>query len=197
MQQAPGTAHREGISIVELTEMLRTDDSPKEWWETIAWPGEPHCPKRGSTRTHQCSHKECPYRCTDGRAYFSTKTGTVIEGATLPFRRLAFAYFPEGTSLTGIPSMKLHRDIGATQTTAWFMSHSIHEDRANHNMANFAEPFEVDENNFDCKRKNMPPSMRKELTGRGAASKPDILGVKDRDTNNVTASVAKSTDKET
>ena len=36
-------------------------------------------------------------------------------------RKWAYAMYLDGTSLKGIASMKLHRDIGVTQKTAWFM----------------------------------------------------------------------------
>ncbi|MYG10343.1 MAG: IS1595 family transposase [Rhodobacteraceae bacterium] len=56
---------------------------------------------------------------------------------------------------------------------------------------------EVDETYIGGKRKNMPNSKRKELTGRDAVGKTAIVGIKNSETNKVTAKVVKSTDKET
>ena len=197
MQQGPGKAHRDGISIMELAEMFPTEDAAREWWEAQIWPDGRHCPECGSTRTHECSHAKCPYRCTDCRKYFSAKTGTAIEGSKLSFRKWAFAIYLECTSLKGVSSMKLHRDIGVTQKTAWFMLHRIREVWASSGHPPFAGPVEVDETYIGGKRKNMPRSKRKLLTGRGAVGKETVIGAKDRDTNTVSAHVIDSTDRET
>ena len=125
--KVPGKARREGISLPELAEMFPDEDAARKWWEGIVWPQGRHCPRCGSTRTHEASHAKCPYRCTDCRSYFSAKTGTVIEGSKLPFRTWAFAIHLETTSLKGVSSMKLHRDLGISQKSAWFMLHRIRE----------------------------------------------------------------------
>jgi len=58
-------------------------------------------------------------------------------------------------------------------------------------------PVEVDETFIGGKRKNMPTSRRKELTGRGAVGKTVIAGAKDRKTNAISARVVKGTDRKT
>ena len=77
MATAPGRSDREGISLMQLTEMFPDEDAARAWFEAHVWPEGRHCPRCGSERTHEASHKRCPYRCTDCRAYFSVKTGTV------------------------------------------------------------------------------------------------------------------------
>ena len=138
--KAPGKAHRESISLMALAGMFPDEQSAKEWFESRVWPDGRHCPRCGSTRTHECSHAKCPYRCTDCRAYFSVKTGTVMEGSKLSFRKWAFAIYLECTSLKGISSMKLHRDIDIPQKTAWFMLHRIREVWANDKTERFSGP---------------------------------------------------------
>ena len=68
-----------------------------------------------------------PYRCRDCRKYFSVKTGTVMEGSPIPLRKWAYAIYLDVTSLKGVSSMRLHREIGVTQKTAWFMQQRIRE----------------------------------------------------------------------
>ena len=65
--------------------------------------------------------------------------------------------------------MKLSRDIGVSQPTAWFMLHRIREAWAGENGEPFDGPVEVDETYFGGKRKNMSKAKRKEMadTGRG------------------------------
>ena len=92
--------------------------------------------------------------------------------------------------------MKLARDIGVSQPTAWFMLHRIQEAWAGENGRLFDSPVEVDETCFGGKRKNMSKTKRKELagTGRGTAGKTAVVGMKDRDSNKVTAQVVTDTD---
>ena len=116
------------------------------------------------------------------------------------FRKWALAIYLEITSLKSVSSMKLHRDIGVSQSTVWFMPHRIREGwRSSTDSAQFAGPVEVDENYFGGKRKNRSNAKRKELagTGRGPIGKTPVVGAKDRATNQVLAQVTTSTDKET
>ena len=92
--------------------------------------------------------------------------------------------------------MKLHRDLGITQRSAWFLAHRLRESWKE-NGAMYTGPVEVDETYIGGKRKNMSRSKRKGLTGRGTAGKAVVIGIKDSDSNQVTARKIKVTDTET
>ena len=66
-----------------------------------------------------------PYRCSDCRSHFSIKTGTLLEYTQLPLRKWVYAIYLHLTSLKGVSSMKLHRDIGVSQKTVWHMLRRI------------------------------------------------------------------------
>ena len=127
-QKAPGKAHREGISLIELTEMFPDEPSAARWFETQIWNGQRCCGHCGSVKTRPVPNaKPMPYWCTDCRSYFSVKTGTVLEMSRLPLRKWVFAIYICVTHLKGVSSMKLHRDLKVTQKTAWFMLHRLRE----------------------------------------------------------------------
>ena len=114
----------------------------------------------------------------------------------VPLRKWAIAIYLCLTSLKSVSSMKLHRDIGVSQPTAWFMLHRIREVWAGENDGPFDGPVEVDETYFGGKRKNMSKAKRKEMpdSGRGPVGKTAVVGMKDRDSNKVTARVVADTD---
>ena len=197
--KAPGKSHRKGITLMELADRFPTEEAAVRWFEGIMWPdGERCCGHCGGLDTHRVkSGKPMPYRCRDCRKYFSVRTGTALAPSRLPLRKWAFAVYLVCTNLKSVSSMKLHRDIGVTQKTAWFMLHRIRETWAVDTGAAFAGPVEVDEAYFGGLRKNMPKAKREELTGRGTVGKVAVVGIKDRRTKQVAARVVEHTDKPT
>ena len=119
-----------------------------------------------------------------------------MERSKIPLRKWAIAIYLSTTNLKGVSSMKLHRDLGITQKSAWFMSHRIREALVGPDVSHLLGPLEADEAYIGGKRKNMSNSKRKELkdTGRGAVGKAAVVGMKDRVTGQVVAEVVKTTD---
>ena len=195
--KAPGKAFRKGITLFDLQRMFPDEAAARTWFEAIVWPaGERYCPHCGTDNNHECSHAKMPYRCRDCKRYFSVKTVTVMASSPIPLLKWLYAIYLDTTSLKGVSSMKLHRDLGVTQKTAWFMLQRIREFNDGPSVR-FGGPVEADEAYFGGKRKNMHAKQRERLEGRGTAGKVAVVGVKDRETKQVAARVVRSADGET
>ena len=196
-KKAPGKAHREGITVVQLMDMFPTEEAATKWFEDVIWNGQRRCGKCGSVSTREVPNaKPMPYWCTDCRSYFSVRTGTPIARSNVPLRKWAIAIYLCLTSLKSISSMKLHRDIGVSQRTAWFMLHRIREAWAGDGEGPFDGPIEVDETYIGGLEKNKH-GHKKQRLGRGGIGKTAVAGAKDRATGAIRGEVIPDTTKAT
>lgn len=191
----PGRSYRKGISLLELTQKFPDEDSAMKWFESVFWADGRKCPRCKGSNTYETKNtNKMPYRCRDCRRYFSVKTGSILASSKLPLQTWVWAIFLEMTSLKGISSMKIHRDLGIPQKTAWHLLHRIREGLLPQIMQVFEGPIEVDEAYLGGLEKNKHED-KKLNAGRGTVGKTAVLGVKDRKTNKIRAEVIPDTTK--
>jgi len=194
--KAPGKAHRKGISLVQVVKKFDTEEKAEKWFIKQRWPEGIVCPHCESDNiAHVKNRKPQPFRCRKCRKHFSVKTGTLLHSSNIPLSKWAIAFYLYSTSLKGVSSMKLHRDLEIGQKAAWYMSHRIRS-MWNVHAEKFAGPVEVDETYVGGKEKNRHKSKKLNL-GRGTAGKTAVVGAKDRDTGKVSAKVVSDTKKPT
>lgn len=99
--------------------------------EAWLWPNGPVCPHCGGIdRISKMGGKSTrigAYKCYQCRKPFTVKVGTIFESSHIPMRHWLQAIFLMSSSKKGISSHQLHRTLGCTLKTAWFLSHRIRE----------------------------------------------------------------------
>jgi transposase-like protein len=121
------------MSILSAT-YFHNDEAAYEFVEARLWPDGPVCPKCGvvgnSAKLKGKSTRLGVYKCRDCRKPFTVKVGTIFEKSHIPLNVWLQAIYLVASSKKGISSNQLHRSLGITLKSAWFVSHSPRHDPA-------------------------------------------------------------------
>jgi transposase-like protein len=112
-------------------DFLHDEEKAYQLVESVLWPDGPVCPKCGSVeRISKMKGKSTrigSYKCYACRSKFTVKVGTIFEDSHIPMRFWLQAIYLMASSKKGISSNQLHRSMGISLRSAWFMSHRIRE----------------------------------------------------------------------
>ena len=130
--------------------------------EARVWPNGPVCPHCGGfERIGKMGGKSTrigTYKCYQCRKPFTVKVGTIFEASHVPMRHWLQAMFLMASSKKGISANQLHRTLGCTLKTAWFIEHRLREAMATGDIEPFGSggtAVEADET-FIGRRPNTP-----------------------------------------
>jgi transposase-like protein len=114
-----------------LTDPIFHDENQaREWLEGYRWPNGPFCCHCGGTRVAPMGgkkHRPGLYYCPDCRGQFTVMTGSVMESSHVKITKWVMAIRLMASSKKGFSAHQLHRSIGVTYKTAWFMFHRLRE----------------------------------------------------------------------
>src|SRR3954469_23891649 len=110
---------------------FHNEEAAYAYVEARLWPEGPVCPHCGGvTRIGKMGGKSTrvgTYKCYQCRKPFTVKIGTIFEASHVPMHIWLQAMYLIAGSKKGMSSNQLHRTLGVTLKTAWFMSHRIRE----------------------------------------------------------------------
>lgn len=111
--------------------IYHNEDKARERLEAVRWPNGPVCPHCGSvnnaTQLRGKSTRPGVYKCRDCAKPFSATVGTLFERSHIPLHKWLLAVHLLSSSKKGMAAHQLHRMLGVTYKTAWFMAHRIRE----------------------------------------------------------------------
>jgi transposase-like protein len=175
MEQEPAT-------LQEAIVYFSNPDNCREYLVSRRWPNGVTCPRCGSEnvlflekydRWHCRERHEAPQ--------FTLKTGTVMEDSPIGLDKWLTAMWQIVNCKNGISSCEVHRAIGVTQKTAWFMDHRIRFALGMDSGEKLSGHVEADETFIGGKARNMHVGARKRrITGTGTKDKTAVMGIMER-----------------
>lgn len=117
---------------IDLTNpIFHDEDKAREHLEALRWPDGPFCPHCGETenvrRLEGKSHRKGLFQCNSCAQTFTVTVGSVMERSKIPLAKWVLGFHLMAASKKGVSAHQLHRTLGITYKTAWFMAHRIRE----------------------------------------------------------------------
>jgi len=151
----------------------------------LRWPDSVKCPQcQNEDVSFIATRKIWKCKCCKEKSQFSVRVGTIIEDSALPLDKWLTAIWMIANAKNGVSSYEVHRAIGVTQKTAWFMLQRIRLAMQTGTFEKFKGEVEVDETWIGGLARNMHKE-RNNRRGRGTGSvgKAIVMGILERDGN--------------
>lgn len=164
---------KEPQTLIEAVEYFSDPDNCLEYLVAKRWPRGVTCPQCGSTKVGFLA-KQRRWQCAvkHSRRQFSVKVGTIFEDSPLPLEKWLPVAWMIANCKNGVSSWEIHRAVGVTQKTAWFMLHRIRlamQDECS--GGKLGGEVEVDETYIGGRARNMHKARRERaLEGKGGGS---------------------------
>src|SRR5437868_12078455 len=170
-------------TLHDAIKFFANEDRALDFMKAIRWPdGIVKCPRCGSTDVSFLSTRRI-WKCKQAheKQQFSVKVGTVLEDSPIGLDKWLCGFWLIANAKNGISSYELHRSLGVTQKTAWFLLHRIRLAMQDGAFVTFKGQVEADETYIGAKARYMHKNRR---TGVGDAGimKTPIQGVLERTT---------------
>jgi transposase-like protein len=154
--------------------IFQDESKAREWLEARVWPQGPICPHCGSTGDDVTAlkgrkHRPGVYQCNGCREQFTVTVKTVFERSKIPLSKWLAALFLLTASKKGVSAHQVHRSLGISYKSAWFMMHRLREAMRSGGLAPMGGPgktVEIDET-ASGRIEGAPRGARRAMGGYG------------------------------
>ncbi len=164
------------LTFEQRQEVFSSAEKARAYLESVRWPDGVVCPHCGGREAYAIAGKSARaglWKCKSCRKQFTVTVGTIFQGSHIPLNKWLYAIYLMCESKKGISSNQLHRDLGLTYKTTWFMTHRIRQAMSNSEPVMFDGVVEADETYVGGK-------TRGGKRGRGAEKKTPVFALIER-----------------
>ena len=180
----------EDINLFEIFQKFSDEDNAREFVEKLRWPDGPICPHCGATEPYRLTPKPDSkrparkglFKCRECRKQFTVTVNTIFADSHIPLSKWVIAIHLICASKKGMSAHQIHRMLGITYKSAWFMMHRIRYAMTQEPLVSKLDgTVEADETYIGGKAKNMHKKEREEkIKGRGAVGKTPVFTLVER-----------------
>lgn len=145
----------------------------------LRWPDGVDCPECSSREVYYMPTRRV-WKCRTCKKQFSVKVGSLMEDSPISLDKWLCAIWLIANAKNGISSLELHRSLGVTQKSAWFLLHRIRKSMQNGSMGKLSGHVEVDETFIGGKARFMHKSRRVKVGDTGFVGKIAVMGLLER-----------------
>lgn len=168
-------------TLQEAIKYFADPDTCVTFMAMLRWPDGVTCPICEGTAVSYLSTRRL-WKCKACKKQFSVKVGTVMEDSPISLDKWLCAIWLISNAKNGISSCEIHRALGVTQKTAWFLLHRIRLAMQNGTFAKLSGQVEVDETYIGGAARFMHAKVRhKRITASGKKDKVAVMGILERD----------------
>jgi transposase-like protein len=185
-------------TLQQAIQYFSDPDRCLEFMVSIRWPDGVKCPTCGNDEVYFLESRRV-WKCKTkhSKQQFSAKVGTVFEDSPIGLDKWFAAVWMVANCKNGVSSYEIHRALGVTQKTAWFMDHRIRLAMQSGTFEKVAGEFEVDESFIGGLARFMHKNRKHKITGTGGAGKAVVMGLLDRKTRKIRLRHVANTQRET
>ena len=166
-------------TLVEAVRYFADPDVSFAFVVQLRWPSGVICPLCAAEKPSYLTTRRI-WKCRECKKQFSVKVGTIFEDSPLGLDKWLPALWMLANAKNGISSYELHRALGVTQKTAWFMLSRIRLAMQSKTFQKLSGTVEADESYIGGKRANMHKSKRERVGGGGAVHMQAVMGLMER-----------------
>ena len=184
-RKAGGPTKKEELDIISLRrfeKQIPDEAAAIAFAEEAIWQGDPRCGRCGNGNVYRVKNgRPMSHRCRDCKRHFSIRTGTVMAETNLPVRTWLLAIHLTLTARKGVSALQMHRHLGVTYPTAWFLDHRIREAMKQNKTPVMTGTIQIDETWIGGKAKNVHKSKKKKEGWTGMGNKFAVIGLRQDD----------------